>query len=155
MSSSTTPPEKGVPLGRILIILSVFAIPGLVYLGVRRLGNFVKIVDIPIVGEWQAPGKPWRIVFRPDKTLVTSTSPSQPSDSQAWTSGPGTYSVDYFGTLWVKLKNGKIYSAALAAESPTRFDLIESDTLVPTVFEKVPPPTPTPTPPDSPKESPG
>jgi hypothetical protein len=153
MSSPATPPEKGVPLGRILIILSVFAFPGLIYLGVRRLGNFVKVVDIPIVGEWQAPGKPWRIVFRPDKTLVTSTSPSQPSASQAWTSGPGTYSVDYFGTLWVKLNNGKIYSAALAAESPTRFDLIESDTLVPTVFEKVRPATPTP--PDSPKESPG
>jgi hypothetical protein len=143
MSSPTTPPEKGVPLGRILIILSVFAFPGLVYLGVRHLGDRVKIVDIPIVGEWQAPGKAWRIVFRPDKTLVSSTSPSQ--------SAPGTYSVDYFGTLWVKLNNGKIYSAALAAESPNRFDLIESDNLVPTVFEKMPPPTP----PDSPKESPG
>ena len=54
---------------------------------------------------------------------------------------PGTYSVDYYGTLWVKLNNGKIYSAALAAEYPNRFDLIESDTLVPTVFEKVPPQT--------------
>jgi hypothetical protein len=153
MSSPTKRSDNGVPLGRILIILSVFAVPGLIYLGVRRLGNFVKIVDIPIVGEWQAPGKPWRIVFRPDKTLVSSTSPSQPSASQAWTSGPGTYSVDYFGTLWVKLNNGKIYSAALTEESPTRFDLIESETLVPTVFEKVPPPTPTP--PDSPKEPPG
>jgi hypothetical protein len=153
MSSPTTPPEKGVPLGRILIILSVFAIPGLIYLGVRRLGNYVKIVDIPIVGEWQASSKPWRIVFRPDKTLVSSTSPSQPSAPQAWTSGPGTYSVDYYGTLWVKLKDGKIYSAALAMENPTRFDLIDSDTLVPTVFEKVPPPTPTP--PEPPKESPG
>jgi hypothetical protein len=153
MSSPTKRSDNGVPLGRILIILSVFAVPGLIYLGVRRLGNFVKIVDIPIVGEWQAPGKPWRIVFRPDKTLVSSTSPSQPSASQAWTSGPGTYSVDYFGTLWVKLNNGKIYSAALTEESPTRFDLIESETLVPTVFEKVPPPTPTPT--DSPKEPPG
>jgi hypothetical protein len=145
MSSPTTPPEKGVPLGRILIILSVFAVPGLVYLGVRHLGERIKVVDIPIVGEWQAPGKPWRIVFRPDKTLVSSTSPSQ--------SGPGTYSLDYYGTLWVKLSNGKIYSAALAAEYPTRFDLIDSDTLVPTVFEKVAPPTPTP--PDSAKESPG
>jgi hypothetical protein len=142
-----------VPLGRILIILSVVAFPGLVYLGVRHLGERIKIVDIPIVGEWQAPGKPWRIVFRPDKTLVSSTSPSQPSASQTWTSGPGTYSVDYFGTLWVKLKDGKIYSAALTAENPNRFDLIESDTLVPTVFEKVRPTTPTP--PDSPKESPG
>jgi hypothetical protein len=146
MSSPETRPDKGVPLGRILIILSVFAVPGLIYLGVRHLGEKIKVVDIPIVGEWQAPGKPWRIVFRPDKTLVSSTS-SQPSVSQAWTSGSGTYSVDYFGTLWVKLNNGKIYSAALAAENPNRFDLIESDTLVPTVFEKVP--SPTPTPPDS------
>ncbi len=145
MSSPTKRPDNGVPLGRILIILSVFAIPGLIFLGVRHLGERVKVVDIPIVGEWQAPGKPWRIVFRPDKTLVSSKSPSQ--------SGPGTYSVDYFGTLWVKLNNGKIYSAALAAENPNRFDLIESDTLVPTVFEKVPQPTPPP--PDSPKESPG
>src|ERR1700730_12946736 len=153
MSSPPNRSREGVPLGRILIILSVFAVPGLIYLGVRRLGNFIKVVDIPIVGEWQAPSKPWRIAFHPDKTLVTSTSPSQPGASQAWTSGPGTYSVDYYGTLWVKLNNGKIYSAALSDESPTRFDLIESDTLVPTVFEKVRPTTPTP--PDSPKESPG
>jgi hypothetical protein len=153
MSSPTTPPEKGVPIGRILLILSVFGIPGIVYLGVRHLGSYIKIVDIPIVGEWQSPGKPWRIVFRPDKTLVTSTSPSQSSASQAWTSGPGTYSVDYYGTLWVKLNNGKIYSAALKEESPDRFDLIESETLVPTVFEKVAPGKPMP--PDSPKESPG
>jgi hypothetical protein len=153
MSSPPNRSREGVPLGRILIILSVVAFPGLVYLGVRHLGERVKIVDIPIVGEWQATGKSWRIVFRPDKTLVSSTSPSQPSASQAWTSGPGTYSVDYFGTLWVKLKDGKIYSAALTAENPNRFDLIESETLVPTVFEKVRPTTPTP--PDSPKESPG
>ncbi|MGH6794360.1 MAG: hypothetical protein ACREDH_03980 [Methylocella sp.] len=153
MSSPATPPEKGVPLGRILIILSVFAFPGIVYLGVRHLGSYVKIVDIPIVGEWQARGKPWRIEFRQDKTLVSATSPSPPSASQAGASATGTYSVDYYGTLWVKLNNGKIYSAAVTEQSPNRFDLIESDTLVPTVFEKVPPPTPKP--PDSPTESPG
>jgi hypothetical protein len=153
MSSPPTPSEKGVPVGRILIILSIVAFPGLVYLGVRHLGERIKLVDIPVVGEWQAPGKPWRIVFRPDKTLMISASPSQPGASQAWTSGPGTYSVDYYGTLWVKLNNGKIYSAALTADSPNRFDLIESETLVPTVFEKVP--SPNPKPPDSPKESPG
>ena len=47
MSSPTTPPEKGVPLGRILLILSVFGIPGIVYLGVRHLGSYVKIVEHP------------------------------------------------------------------------------------------------------------
>jgi hypothetical protein len=151
--SSPTKRSEGVPVGRLLIILSVFAFPGLIYLGVRHLGERVKVVDIPIVGEWQAPGRPWRIVFRPDKTLLSSTDPSQPSASQGWTSGPGTYSVDYFGTLWVKLNNGKIYSAALAEENPNRFDLIESDTLAPTVFEKVRPPNPKP--PEPPKDSPG
>ena len=70
MSSPTKRSENGVPLGRILIILSLFAFPGLIYLGVRHLGDRIKVVDIPIVGEWQAPGKTWRIVFRPDKTLV-------------------------------------------------------------------------------------
>jgi hypothetical protein len=153
MSSPNKRSESGIPVGRLLIILGVFAIPGFIYLGVFRIAGRVKIVDIPIVGEWQSPDKTKRIVFRPDKTLVSSTSPSQPSDSQAWTSGPGTYSVDYFGTLWVKLNNGKVYNAALAEESPNRFDLIEADTLVPTVFEKVPPPESKP--PDSPKESPG
>ena len=153
MSSPMKRSDNGVPLGRILIILSVVAFPGLVYLGVRHLGTYIKIVDIPIVGEWRAPGKPWRIEFRPDKTLVSSTSPSQPEGSQAWPSGPGTYSVDYYGTLWVKLKGGKIYSAALTEQSPNRFDLIESETLIPTEFEKVRPPTPTP--PDALKESPG
>ena len=64
MSSPTKRSDSGVPVGRILIILSVFAIPGLVYLGVWRLAGRVKIVDIPIVGEWQAPDKTWRIVFR-------------------------------------------------------------------------------------------
>lgn len=148
MSSPTKRSESGVPLGRVLIILSLFAFPGLIYLGARHLGDRIKVVDIPIVGEWQAPGKPWRIVFRPDKTLVSSDGPLQEG-----TSAPGTYSLDYYGTLWVKLKNGKVYSAALAAEYPTRFDLIESETLVPTMFEKVLPPKPTQ--PDSQKESPG
>src|SRR6202045_2020062 len=115
MSSPTKGSDSGIPVGRLLIILSVFAIPGLIYLGDFRMAGRVKIRDIPRVGAWQAPDKPWPIVFRPDKTLVSSTSPSQPSASQAWTSGPGTYSVDYYGTLWIKLKDGKIYSAALTA----------------------------------------
>ena len=74
MSSPTKRSDSGIPVGRLLIILSVFAIPGLIYLGVFRIAGRVKIVDIPIVGEWQAPDKTWRIVFRPDKTLVSSTS---------------------------------------------------------------------------------
>ena len=148
MSPPTIRPEKGVPLGRVLIILSVFAIPGLIFLGVRHLGERIKIVDVQVAGDWQSSGKPWHIVFRPDKTIVSSTGPSQPAASQAWISGPGTYSVDYFGTLWVTLNNGKVYSAGLTAANPNRFDLIESDTLVPTVFERVPPPKPKP--PDSP-----
>jgi hypothetical protein len=52
--------------------------------------------------------------------------------------------MDYFGTLWVKLNNGRNYTAALAAESPNRFDLIESGNEGVTVFEGVLPLKPNP-----------
>ena len=153
MNSPIKGTGSGIPVGLLVGVLGVIGIAGLIAIGAWSLSGNIKLSTIPVAGEWQAKGKPWRIELRPDKTVVSSTGPEQPGDSQAWTSEPGAYRVDYFGNLWVTLKNGRIYSAALAAESPTRFDLIESDTLVPTVFEKVLPPTPTP--PDSPKESPG
>ena len=103
----------------------------------------IKLETIPLTGEWRAKDKPWRLEFRADKTVVSSKGASQPDAPQAWTSEPGTYKVDYFGTLWVKLKNGGIYSAVLAPPpgtmappSPNRFDLIESETESVTVFNR-------------------
>jgi hypothetical protein len=167
---SANPPTKrpgsGIPVGRMIVICGALGLLGLVALGTRQVMDTVKFVDISLVGEWQAPRKPWRLVFRPDKTIVSSTGPSQLSSSEsavsepngsksgpseAWTSEPGTYSVDYSGTLWVKLKNGKYFTAALAAESPNRFDLIESGTDDVTAFQRVLQPKPNP--PDSLKKS--
>jgi hypothetical protein len=156
--SSPTPmkkPNKGVPVGRMLAVLSVFGVLGLAALGTWGLFGMVKFTDFPITGEWQAQRKPWHLEFRADKTIVSSTGPSQPGASE-----PGKYKVDYFGNLWVMLKSGKTYTAALAppAESLApasldRFDLIESGTDSVTVFERVIPVKPKS--PDSPKTSPG
>jgi hypothetical protein len=61
----------------------------------------------------------------------------------------GTFKVDYYGTLWVMLKNGKTYTASLAPPpgdlapvSTNRFDLIELDTQAVTVFERIAPAVP-------------
>jgi hypothetical protein len=144
MSTPKETPERGIPVGRMLIILSVLLVLGLGYLGARDLFGGIVLTTPPVAGEWQAHRKLWRITFKPDKTLVSSTSPSQSDASQQWTSGAGTYTVNFFGTLWVTLDNGKIYSAALKADMPNRFDLIEFGTEDVTVFERVQPIKPKP-----------
>ncbi|HUZ91153.1 MAG TPA: hypothetical protein VMU78_04540 [Methylocella sp.] len=151
MSSSTPTkkPNKGIPVGRMLGILSVFGFLGLAALGAWSLFGMVKFTNFPITGEWQAQRKPWHIEFRADKTIVSSTGPSQSGASQTWTSEPGKYKIDYFGNLWVMLKSGKTYTAALvppaeslAPASHDRFDLIDSATDSVTVFERVLPANP-------------
>jgi hypothetical protein len=123
-------PRKGVPVERVLIVLGVVGVLGLVFLGVRGLISQVSFTTVPVVGEWQSKDKSWRLALRPDKTLVSSSDSSQES---------GTYSVNYFGTLWVKLKSGKLYSAELSPSNPNRIDLIESGTEIPTEFERTEP----------------
>lgn len=137
MSTPTETPKRGVPLGRLIVVLGTLGVLGIVYLGARNLVSGVTLKTVPLAGEWQAAGKPWRLVFRPDKTLTSSTAPAQGRASPEWPTGPGSYSVDYFGTLWVKLNNGNVYRAALSDAVPNRFDLIESSTEIPTVFERV------------------
>jgi hypothetical protein len=143
--------ETGIPVGLLIVVLGTIGVIGLIAMGAWSLSGMVKLSTIPITGEWQAKGRPWRMELRADKTVVSSTGPSQPGASQAWSSEPGTYRVDYFGTLWVTLKNGRIYSADLAPAPETmapattnRFDLIESGTEAVTMFEKVLPAKPTP-----------
>lgn len=172
----TKQPGSGIPVSRMIITLGVLGLLGLIALSAKQIMGTVNIVNIPLVGEWQATQKPWRLVFRPDNTIVSSTGPSQlktspPSPAEpgaadsngskaigsdagsSWTAGTGTYSVDYSGTLWVKLSNGKYYTAALSAASPNRFDLIESGTDGVTAFQRAQPPKPNP--PESLKKSPG
>lgn len=146
MSPPPAPSEKpnGVPVGRLIVIFGAVGLIGLVALGAKQMISAISIVKTPIVGEWRAANKPWRLVFLPDKTVVSSTGPSQANSSQAWTSAPGAYSVDYFGTLWVTLENGRRYTATLTPETPNRFDLVESESAGVTVFERAPAPKPNP-----------
>jgi hypothetical protein len=136
------PPREGIPLERILIALGLFGVVILVFMGVRTLTERVKLDAVPIAGEWQAQRESWRIEFKPDNTIVSSTGPSRPDASQPWTSGKGKYKVDYFGTLWVTLGDGKVFKATLSPEMPNRFDLIEMATEGVTVFERVSQPQP-------------
>ncbi|HUB64741.1 MAG TPA: hypothetical protein VL996_09920 [Methylocella sp.] len=145
MSEPKKTPYQGIPVGRMLVILCVFGVLGLGLYGGRELIHMVKLTNFPITGEWQASGKPWRIEFRADKTLVSA----QLGDSQAPAPETGTYKVDYFGNLWVMLKSGRTYSAALAPiageltpPTPNRFDLIDTTTDNVTVFERVLPEKP-------------
>ncbi|WOJ88908.1 hypothetical protein RZS28_13975 [Methylocapsa polymorpha] len=117
-----------------IVIFGVVGALGLIAMGARQLIGAVTIKTIPIVGEWQAAGKPWRIVFRPDKTIASFSGPAQPGAS-----GGGVYSIDYFGTLWVKMDDGRTYTATLMAETPNRIDLIDSSSEGVTVLERAPP----------------
>jgi hypothetical protein len=133
MSTPAQQPKKGVPVERVLVVLGVMLVLGLIFLGTRGMFSQITLTTIPVTGEWQSKDKPWHLTFRPDKTLVSSAGSSQES---------GTYSVNYFGTLWVKLNSGKLYTAELSSAQPNRFDLIDTSTEVPTVFERTQPITP-------------
>jgi len=141
MTTPQTQSDKpnGPAIGRLIVIFGAVGVVALVFMGARQLIGSISIVKTPLVGEWRAANKPWRIVFLPDKTIVSSTAPSQSNGAQTWTSASGAYSLDYFGTLWVELENGRRYTATLMAESPNRFDLIDSQSDGVTVFERAPP----------------
>ena len=143
--------DRGIPVTTVVAVLGTVGLLGLIAIGAWSSSGNIKLDTIPVTGEWQAEGKAWRLEFRADKTVVSSTGTSQPAAPQAWTSEQGSYRVDYFGTLWVTLKSGKIYSASLAPPQGTlaptitnRFDLIESGTEAVTVFDRTSPIQPKP-----------
>jgi hypothetical protein len=136
--------REGIPLERILIALGLFGGAILIFMGGRTLTERFKINTVPIAGEWQAQRKPWRIEFKPDNTIISSTGPSQPDATPGGTPGSGKYKIDYFGTLWVTLADGKVFKATPSPEMPNRFDLIEMDTEGVTVFDRVTQPNPAP-----------
>jgi hypothetical protein len=136
--------REGIPLERILIALGLFGGAILIFMGGRTLTERVSLNTIPVVGEWQAQRKPWRIEFKPDNTIVSSTGPSNPNAGQTWTAGKGKYKLDYFGTLWVTLEDGRVFMATPSPQMPNRFDLIEQATEAVTVFDRVTQPNPAP-----------
>jgi hypothetical protein len=137
MSMPKEAPQRAKPIGALLFVLGALLVMAMGYLAVRNLASGLVLKPPPIVGEWQAYRTPWRLAFDPDKTVVSSTGPAEKDSSQPWTSRPGTYSIDYFGTLWVTLNNGQVYTATLRADLPNQFDLIDSNTDVVTVFERI------------------
>ncbi len=147
MSSPTTNPKepKPLPVTRMIVIFGVVGALSLVFMGARQLVGGLALKSVPIVGEWRAVGKAWRIEFHPDKTISSLVPPNPPKGAEPSASSDGVYSIDYFGTLWVKLNNGKVYTATLSSETPSRIDLIDSSTEGVTMFQRgsvgVPSPT--------------
>lgn len=137
MSSGKETPEGKAPIGPWLFVFGVLLVLGLGYLGMRNLFSGVTLKPPPIVGEWQAYRSPWRFTFNPDKSVVSTTDASGADDPESKAPVSGTYSIDYFGTLWVKLDNGKVYTATLRSDLPHQFDVVDSATDVVTVFERV------------------
>lgn len=151
--------KKSTRAKRLEIIMAVFAVLGVVGLaamGAKQILDNVNIVNVPVEGEWAAADKAWLIDFRPDKTFVIASGPSRKVDpaasgrsgasepqaedrawSDAWSAGEASYRVDARGTVWVKLKNGRTYTATLAPAYPNQMDLIDSDTGAVAVFERV------------------
>lgn len=132
-------PRQGVPLERVIIALSLVGIAALLFFGISTLAPRVKLSTVPVAGAWQALRQPWRMEFKPDNTILSYNGSSQADVSNPGTAGKGTYKVDYFGTLWVTLDNGKVFQSTLNPEMPNRFDLIQVDTQSVTVFNRVTP----------------
>lgn len=132
-------PRQGVPLERVIIALGLLGVALLLFFGISTLAPRVKLGTVPVAGEWQALRQPWRMEFKPDNTILSSNGPSRTDASKPGTAGKGTYKVDFFGTLWVTLDNGKVFKSTLNPDNPNRFDLIQMDTEGVTVFNRVAP----------------
>jgi len=139
-------PKEVTPKELAFVTLGVIAVIVLYGVAARQSIHKAATIDVPIVGEWLAEGKPWRIVFRPDKTVdmsaaeSSSSSAAEPSAAEAAHSGPGAYSLQPGGVLRIQLNNGRIFKAEWKAISPNRFDLIEGDTEGVTTFDRAPAP---------------
>ena len=87
-----------------------------------------------VVGEWQATGRPWHIVFRTDKTMgMSSAGSADPGNTE-----PGTFQLWTEGTVIIKMKNGREYSATFRQLTPNQFDLVDSENGAVTVFKRIP-----------------
>ncbi len=97
-----------------------------------KSGGYVNISAI--AGEWQAAGRPWRIVFRTDKTIAMSSIGSAETDNME----PGTYRLWSEGNVLINMKNGKDFTATFRELTPNQFDLVDSENGAVTVFARAP-----------------
>jgi hypothetical protein len=97
-----------------------------------KSGGYVNISAI--VGEWQAAGRPWHIVFRADKTIGMSSIGSAEPDNME----PGTYRLWTERNVLINMKNGKGFTATFRELTPDQFDLVDSENGAVTVFARAP-----------------
>lgn len=137
MNARPIDPNK--PLGAtrreiIFVSLGVFAVIGIYGLAARQSIRAAPKVDVPIVGIWISSDKPWRLVFRPDRTLDMSFDvASEPGSLVA-----GSYKLESTGWVKIKLENGRVFTTNLKTQIPDRFDLIDAETEGVSTFERTP-----------------
>jgi hypothetical protein len=140
MSTSSIPPKRarGATSAE-MIGIAVFVALALGFLGFMefkdvligpKAGGYVNIDAV--VGEWRAGGRPWRIVFRTDKTLgMSSIDSAEPGNME-----PGTFRLWSEGNVIIDMKNGKNFTATFRPLTPNQFDLVDSETGAVTVFAR-------------------
>ena len=82
-----------------------------------KSGGYVNISAI--VGEWQAAGRPWHIVFRADKTIGMSSVGSAEPDNME----PGTYRLWSEGNVLINMKD----AGTRTFRTFQQFDLVDSE----------------------------
>jgi len=142
MNSPSIPPKstRGATGGEVIGI-AVLVVVALGFLGFLEFkdwlvgpksGGYVNISAI--VGDWQAAGRSWRIVFRADKTLgMSSVGSAEPGNME-----PGTFRLWSEGNVLINMKNGKDFTATFRDFTPNQFDLVDSENGAVTVFARTP-----------------
>jgi len=141
ISPSIPPKSPRGATGTEAIGIAVVVVLALGYLGFMQFKNVLVgpqsggYVDIgAIVGEWQAAGRPWRIVFRTDKTIdMSSVGSAEPGNME-----PGTFRLWTEGNVLINMKNGKVFTATFRELTPNQFDLVDSENGAVTVFARAP-----------------
>ena len=97
-----------------------------------KSGGYVNMSAI--VGEWQAAGRPWHIVFRADKTIgMSSVGSADPGNIE-----PGTFRLWTEGNVLIDMKNGRNFTATFRDFTPNQFDLVDLENGAVTVFARAP-----------------
>lgn len=94
-------------------------------------GGYVKISTV--VGEWQANGRPWHIVFRANKTIDMSSEGAV----EAGSTEPGTFLLWTEGNVIIKLQSGRVFTAPFRGLTPNQFGLVDSENGAVTVFKRI------------------
>ncbi|HEY4847767.1 MAG TPA: hypothetical protein VIH87_08225 [Methylocella sp.] len=142
MNSPSLPPKRSRgATGAEMLGIAVFVGLALGFLGFIEFKDLIVgpksggYVDISaIVGEWQAAGRPWHIVFRADKTIgMSSVGSAEPGNME-----PGTFRLWSEGNVLINMKNGKNFMATFREFTPNQFDLVDSENGAVTVFARAP-----------------